>query len=399
MTLEGARSLTGTRVSPRAFLPAPLPPRELGPLELTDLVRFVEHPVRAFLRQRLGISVGDYSDEVSDALPVELDALEKWGVGQRLLDAVMAGTDGRTAIRAEIAAGKLPPGQLGYPVVQSIWQGVDEIAGQARALISGEAGSVDVKVDVAGRRLTGTVPGVRGDAADDDHVLEGQPAAPARRVGAAARALRRGRSSYSAATIGRASGAHGRVTVARVPAVSREDALAALEVLIELYDRGMREPLPLACRTSAAFAAGANPRGEWESDRFPKEDRDAEHELVYGPGTRSPPCWRPHRATTSAGTRSSGRASGSTRCACGTGCWRWRRWARHEPRVRYLRRAAAWHHRARGERGHRQDVHDRGAGGALRGRGHAPGPAPAGDVHAHGDGRAARPRARAAGLG
>ena len=23
-------------------------------------------------------------------------------------------------------------------------------------------------------------------------------------------------------------------------------------------------------------------RAEWESDRFPKEDRDAEHELVYG---------------------------------------------------------------------------------------------------------------------
>ena len=45
-------------------------------VELDDLVRFVEHPVRAFLRQRLGISVGDYSDEVEDALPVELDGLE-----------------------------------------------------------------------------------------------------------------------------------------------------------------------------------------------------------------------------------------------------------------------------------------------------------------------------------
>ena len=66
------------------------------------------------------------------------------------------------------------------------------------------------------------------------------------------------------------------------PALLRADALEQLEVLIDLYDRGMREPLPLACRTSAAFAAGGNPRGEWESDRFPKEDRDAEHELVYG---------------------------------------------------------------------------------------------------------------------
>lgn len=44
----------------------------------------------------------------------------------------------------------------------------------------------------------------------------------------------------------------------------------------------MREPLPIACRTSAAYAAGANARAEWESDRFPKEDADAEHELIYG---------------------------------------------------------------------------------------------------------------------
>ena len=69
------------RAERRPFLPAPLPPREPGPLELDDLVRFVEHPARAFLRQRLGISVGDCDDEVGDGLPVELDALEQWGVG------------------------------------------------------------------------------------------------------------------------------------------------------------------------------------------------------------------------------------------------------------------------------------------------------------------------------
>ena len=78
MTLEGARSLVGRAAAGAGrSCAAPLPPREPGPLELADLVRFVEHPARAFLRQRLGISVGDYSDEVGDALPVELDALER----------------------------------------------------------------------------------------------------------------------------------------------------------------------------------------------------------------------------------------------------------------------------------------------------------------------------------
>ena len=46
----------------------------------------------------------------------------------------------------------------------------------------------------------------------------------------------------------------------------------------------MNEPLPLACRTSAAYVLGGNARSEWESDRFAKEDREPEHELVFGPG-------------------------------------------------------------------------------------------------------------------
>ena len=54
-------------------------------------------------------------------------------------------------------------------------------------------------------------------------------------------------------------------------------------------------------------------------------------------------------------------------------------------------------HRARGERRHRQDVHDRRARGALRRRRHAARRAAAGHVHADGHRRAARARARAAG--
>jgi exodeoxyribonuclease V gamma subunit len=47
----------------------------------------------------------------------------------------------------------------------------------------------------------------------------------------------------------------------------------------------MRKPLPLACKTSAAFvtAGEAAARREWTSDwNFPKEDRQPEHELVFG---------------------------------------------------------------------------------------------------------------------
>jgi exodeoxyribonuclease V gamma subunit len=55
-----------------------------------------------FLRRRLSISLSEVADEIDDALPVELDGLERWGVGQRMLEARLAGVDGRAAIRAEI---------------------------------------------------------------------------------------------------------------------------------------------------------------------------------------------------------------------------------------------------------------------------------------------------------
>ena len=45
----------------------------------------------------------------------------------------------------------------------------------------------------------------------------------------------------------------------------------------------MCEPLPLACKTSAAYAAGAKAAKEWESEwNFTREDQELEHQLVFG---------------------------------------------------------------------------------------------------------------------
>jgi exodeoxyribonuclease V gamma subunit len=304
VTLHGAEALTTERTAAPPFLTGPLPPRAQALVELEDLVRFAGHPVRAFLRQRLGISVGDYADEVADALPVELDALERWGVGQRLLDGVLAGANIEACIAAEIARGTLPPGKLATPVIDRIRPIVAHIAAAADAELDAGAqpASVDVKVALPdGRTLSGTVPGVCGDVlrtvtysrVNARHRLQAYVRWLALTAAHPDRA-------FAAVTVGQArrgASDSATITIARIlpladhPAVRTERVRKPLATLIDLYDRGMREPLPLACMTSAAYAAATHAGGDadkaaraaWESGwNFPKEDAEPEHQLVRG---------------------------------------------------------------------------------------------------------------------
>ena len=73
-------------------------------------------------------------------------------------------------------------------------------------------------------------------------------------------------------------------SVADAPgSLGAEAARKHLETLVDLYERGMLEPPPIACATSAAIAAGGDGRKEWESEwNWDKEDREQEHQLVYG---------------------------------------------------------------------------------------------------------------------
>jgi exodeoxyribonuclease V gamma subunit len=294
VTLEGARALTRPRGEPRPFLERPLPPLEASIVEIDDLVRFATHPVRAFLRLRLRISVTDFSDDVQDDLQVELDGLGKWGVGQRLLDARLAGVDGRAAILAEIARGSLPPGVLGQPVIDEVFPVLDAIVREAET-VPGEAGSIDVRVALPdGRMLGGTVPGVSGDVL---RTVTYSRVAAKHRMTSWVRllALTAGRPdrTFSATTIGRTG--RSSVAVARLPSLTPDEARSELVTLLDVFDRGMREPLPLYCATSAAYAQAVRDGGDpaaaateaWTSEfSYDKEDKELEHQFVLA-GVRS----------------------------------------------------------------------------------------------------------------
>ncbi|HWM08999.1 MAG TPA: exodeoxyribonuclease V subunit gamma, partial [Solirubrobacteraceae bacterium] len=290
VTLEGARALDGDRTQAGPFLREALPPLDGPVIELADLVRFVQHPVRAFLRKRLHVRLGDFSDELSDRLAVELAPLDESKVGRRLLEARLAGIELQAARRAEIARGTLPPGYLGVPVVGRVQPVVERLVALVPA---GEAESLDVRIALAdGSVLSGTVPEIVGDTLRN---VAYSRVAPRHRLAAWVHllALAAGHPDrrFDAVTIGRARDPSCEITVARIAALDAAVARDYLDALVDLYHRGMREPAPLASRTSAAYAAAAHrgedpaapARSQWEGAfNRPGEAADEEHVLVLG---------------------------------------------------------------------------------------------------------------------
>ncbi len=295
----GAVATRGPRTARGPFLDRPLPAAAPGDVvSLDDLTRFLEHPVRGFLRQRLGLATPGEQEEGDDAIPVEVDPLALWAVGDRILRAGLAGVGRDDAVRAERLRGELPPGPLGDAVVAPVAHEVEVLVDRTAGLRAGGAHAVDVSVDLPdGARVAGTVPGVH-----DARVVRVEYS----RLGARHRlrawvqllalvAARPDR-EWCAATVGRGRDA-GRPVMSALTAPAREEARELLAALVLLRRRGLCEPLPLAPKTSCAYAelrgrgsppaaAMARAAGEWRRERRDGTSygdfADPEHVRVWG---------------------------------------------------------------------------------------------------------------------
>jgi exodeoxyribonuclease V gamma subunit len=291
--LHGARRAASAREEPRPFLPGPLPdPEETGDLELAELVAFLEHPARAFLRQRLGVSLRSDEEEIDDALSVELDPLQTWAVGDRLVQARLAGADAESCQQAEWRRGTLPPGALGWRVLQEVGTTVERLVAAGADRRRAPPRAVDVTVDLGGRRLVGTVGAVHGDTVVR---VEYSKLAAKHRLRAWAQLLvlaaHDPRTRWTAVTIGRGKGSGvARSTLGPVPA---GDARARLAELVDLRARGLCAPLPMGVTTSEVYAtkrvggmtetnAQAAAMNDWNGSFAGRAD--AAHAMVWGAG-------------------------------------------------------------------------------------------------------------------
>ena len=291
--LAGAVAARQPRRPRGPFLPRRLPPAVEETIDLDDLVRFLEHPAKELLRRRLGVALPFEEDDVSDRLPLQLDALEAWKVGDRLLAARLAGADAERSRLAERRRGEVPPNQLGRTVLAEIQAKVEPLATLAAAHSAAARRAVDVVVDLPdGRPLSGTLT-VHGTT-----VVRAaySTLAAKHRVRAwvqlLALATAHPRTSWSAVTVGRVGGRSPAARQSVLVAPDEATAGAALLELVDLRDRGLREPLPMPVAAAASYA-DARRGGNDEVQALDSALRlwknqfagslDAYHALVWGP--------------------------------------------------------------------------------------------------------------------
>lgn len=275
----GALALRQRPVARPPFLPGRLAEERTEQIDLDELVNYFVNPTGAFLRQRLGIVIPRTEEEQGDALPLTLDGLQKWEIGDRMLSAVLAGKDLLQVMNAEIRRGALPPGELGRRTMADIAVGVRGIATTAAEHIDGQrSDSIDVSVQLNDIHLRGTVNDLYG------HVLLSASysrLSSKHRISAWVRLLAiaasTGESHWQAVTLGRASDDYqgARHAVLDTP----DDAAAVLRTLVDIRAAGLREPLPLGARTSAAYAEASN----WNPDEAYERARQEWTSTGQGP--------------------------------------------------------------------------------------------------------------------
>jgi exodeoxyribonuclease V gamma subunit len=160
---RGALAARSPRSEPPAtFGSRSLPPLELPSLELDDLLRFFNHPIRALLRDRAGLSLREEEEQSAEQIPIALSGLDRWAVGDRLLRRSLSGLDLERLVAAEWRRGRLPPRRLGDIALAEAADAVRELDAAAAPHLEGTAERRDIALQLDGQLLSGTVARLYG---------------------------------------------------------------------------------------------------------------------------------------------------------------------------------------------------------------------------------------------
>lgn len=278
------------------------PPQEVPPLPelttLSELLAFVRDPVRTFFEKTLGVYLLKDDDGLSTSIPIAPSHLEGWAIGTRILD--RAAQAGWTVADSSIEAfsGALPPGSLGEHVREEFEETVGQIVNAAAEIAVGEAVSVDIDIDLEATTLSGRIDRLHGD-----HLVDVTYSTPKVRhwisawVRLLALKVADPERSWQATVIGRG---YRKVSSKTLRAPEADTARDHLGQILNIYRRGLAEPVPLPLETAYAWACRIGEGrafDEWRPEavsaasaawttnderRGSKEDCDGYQQLAWG---------------------------------------------------------------------------------------------------------------------
>lgn len=297
--LDGATAVLqrGADSTPPVLLVEPLDPRDrtTAVRSLADMESFLRDPVGTFLKRRLQVTLPEIADVPSDDLPVALEALQNWRVGNAFMVAdqeAESSDDVATYLRA---SGALPPGTLGTETLAGAEAAVDGMRSIAKDL--GVDLFTDDHLDIDAALSDGTV--LRGSI--PMHSRDGAPLGPLLvkysrtkphhvlllAVRLFALTVAQPDQQWRAVSIHRAATgnkglAHDLIVRGDTAQERAAAARSALDELVALWDIGSLIALPLFDRTSEQLAhqGWSKAAAGWDGDR--PEGQSAAVRMAFG---------------------------------------------------------------------------------------------------------------------
>jgi len=155
-----AKQLLRGKSEKPAFIAGTLshPAREWKNVALDSLCAFYKNPAKFLLKRRLGVSLDEKSAVIAEKEPFDLDYLDKYWLGEKLVGKCLSGINPRLLFPLRKSLGELPHGAVGKCRYEEICRGTEEFIKKIRTFVcSAQPGSAELDLRVNGFRLTGTV--------------------------------------------------------------------------------------------------------------------------------------------------------------------------------------------------------------------------------------------------
>ncbi len=256
------------------FIDGPLPDPDLQEIQPAMLVRFWKHPVRFFLEQRLGLQLTVTEELLPDSEAFTLSPLTGYQIKHTMLTRLQAQQDPLFACRAADASGQMPRGEIGQRHCREMLSQVTSVLQRVHARSTAPATTHEFSLSLSSIRLSGALDGL--------HACGGISFRPGK---CTAKDLLRLwihhlllclTRPHSIDPVSIHIGSDATLILSPV-----EDPETELEHLVQLFLRGMTQPLHFFPEVSFALASAANmstgmnkARRKWYSGFFPGEEED-----------------------------------------------------------------------------------------------------------------------------